>query len=98
MNNQLSAKFTNIDGTTEPFYEKVDQKLVELQKKTISQLVEKGVKRNLISKQDAHTMQPSGKPNRLYGLPKVHKQIQPNCKIPPCRSIVSNSALCLQGL
>ena len=36
-------------------------------------------------------MQPSGKPNRLYGLPKVHKGIKEGSNIPPCRPIVSNS-------
>ena len=35
-------------------------------------------------------MQPSGNPNRLYGLPKVHK-FKTGDKIPPCRPIVSNS-------
>ena len=36
-------------------------------------------------------MQPSGKPNRMYGLPKVHKGIKDGNKIPPCRRIISNS-------
>ena len=36
-------------------------------------------------------MQPTGKPNRLYGLPKVHKGIKEGQNIPPCRPIVSNS-------
>ena len=38
-----------------------------------------------------NVMQPSGKPNRLYGLPKVHKGIKEGKKIPPCMPIVSNS-------
>ena len=36
-------------------------------------------------------MEPSGKPNRFYLIPKVHKGIKQNRNIPPCRPIVSNS-------
>ena len=52
---------------------------------------QKQKQRNLISEADKVTMQPSGKPNRLYGLPKVHKGIAEGKNIPPCRPIVSNS-------
>ena len=68
MNQQLKATFTSKDGVTSPFYEKS----LEKQTKFIENLVQKGAERNLISKSDRKLMQPSGKPNRLYGLPKVH--------------------------
>ena len=83
MSNQLSTKFTHEDGTTSPFYEKVDIKSLEEQKKSVIQLIEKGYHQNLISKEDKDVMYPTGKPNRLYGLPKVHKGIKEGKKIPP---------------
>ena len=36
-------------------------------------------------------MKPSGEPGRMYGLPKVHKGLGPDSRIPPCRPIISNS-------
>jgi hypothetical protein len=91
MSSQLNALFTDENGITLPFYEKTDIKSLELQTKSVALLVEKGYLQNLISKTDKTIMQPSGKPNRLYGLPKVHKNIKEGNNIPPCRPIVSNS-------
>ena len=91
MSDQLKAKFRCEDGTLLPYYEKSDTKSLEVQKKLVAQILEKGYQQNLISKTDKNIMQPSGKPNRLYGLPKVHKGIKEGKKIPPCRPIVSNS-------
>ena len=44
-----------------------------------------------ISDDDRKYMEPKGKGGRLYGLPKLHKGIPENKRIPPCRPIVSNS-------
>ena len=93
MSSQLNTYFTDENGTTSSFYEKTDLKSMEEQKNSVALLVEKGYQQNLISKSDKNIMQPSGKPNRLYGLPKVHKGIKEGSNIPPCRCrpIVSNS-------
>ena len=82
MSNELKAKFTHEDNTTSFFYEKSDAKSLELQKKSVIHLIEKGIHQNLISKKDRSIMQPSGKPNRLYGLPKVHKGVKEGKNIP----------------
>ena len=50
MSNQLKATFTFEDGTVTPFYEKVDMKSLETQKKSVSALLEKGFKQNFILK------------------------------------------------
>ena len=36
-------------------------------------------------------MEPNGTPGRLYGIPKIHKEIPEGKLLPPLRSIVSNS-------
>ena len=90
MSSQLEAKFTHENGKTTSFYEKCDKKALKLQENSIALIVEKGFRQKLISETDKDLMQPSGKPNRLYGLPKVHKGIQVGSKLPPCRPIVSN--------
>ena len=54
-------------------------------------LIEKGYQQKLISKENKDIMYPTGKPNRFYGLLKVHKGIKEGMRIPPCRQIVSNS-------
>ena len=91
MSSQLKAKFTHENGSSSNYYEKTDIKALEMQKKCVIQVVEKGVQLNLISKADKSVMLPSGNPNRLYGLPKNHKGIKEGKNIPPCRPIVSNS-------
>ena len=91
MSSQLKAKFTHENGSSSNYYEKTDIKALEMQKKCVIQVIEKGVQLNLISKADKSVMLPSGNPNRLYGLPKVHKGIKEGKNIPPCRPIVSNS-------
>ena len=91
MSSQLKAKFTHENGSSSHYYEKTDMKSLDIQKKSVIQIIEKGVQLNLISKADKNIMLPSGKPNRLYGLPKVHKGIKEGKNIPPCRPIVSNS-------
>ena len=88
---QLNAKSKNADETVSPFYEKCDAKSLEIQKKLIVQLVEKGLKKKVIFEEDARLMQPLGKPNGLYGLPKVHKGVKEGNNIPQCRPIISNS-------
>ena len=85
----ISAVFKNKDSTSSPFYEKIEPKALEVQKKTIEKVIQKGFELEIISKSDKDYMMPSGKPNRLYGLPKMHK-IEGK-KFPPCRPIVSNS-------
>ena len=77
--------------STSRFYVEVEQKALLEQKKNIEKLIEKGFQLNIISESDKNFMKPSGKSNRLYGLPKVHKGIKEGRNIPPCRPIVSNS-------
>ena len=91
MNQQLKVTFTNKDGSISHFYEKTNNKTLDKQTKLIINLIEEGVQRNLISKSDRKILQPSGNPNRLYGLPKVHNPITHGDTIPPCRPTVSIS-------
>ena len=60
-------------------------------KTKIVNLINHGTQQNIISESDAKTMEPNGKPGKLYGIPKLHKGIQEGKRLPPCRPIVSNS-------
>ena len=77
------------DGIEVPFYEKANENDLVQQKKDIAKLIETGNKEGFISDEDAKEMAPSGKPGRLYGNPKTHKDIPEGGTIPPCRPIVS---------
>ena len=88
---QLKWVFTNEDSTTSPFYEKIQQKALDHQTKEVEKIIDKGFQMDFISKSDKDFMKPSGKPNRLYGLPKIQKGVHEGRKIPSCRPIVSNS-------
>ena len=89
MNKQLSATFEQPDGSVVPFYKKSNKGELDQQKKEIEALIETGNLNGYITDNDARTMAPSGRGGRLYGQPKVHKPIQGDSKIPPCRPIVS---------
>ena len=91
VSDHISATFTHEDSTFSYFYEEVNKDILEQQKASIHIAVIKGYDLNLISKSDQKFMEPSGKPNRFYLIPKVHKGIKENRNIPPCRPIVSNS-------
>ena len=73
MSQQLHSVFKNKDSSTSPFYEEIEPKALENQKKMIEIVIEKGFVLDIISKSDKEYMMPSGKPNKLYGLPKMHK-------------------------
>ena len=91
LSKQLSAIFTNKDSTTSPFYEKTEPKALEDQKKTIEKAIQKGFELDIISKSDKEFMMPSGKPNRLYGLPKMHKIVHESSKDHTCDSCGKSS-------
>ena len=91
VSDHVNAKFTNQDSTTSFFYEEVSKDTLDQQKAIVHEAIKKGYDLNLISKSDQKFMEPSGKPNRFYLIPKVHKGIKENRNIPPCRPIVSNS-------
>ena len=86
MSKQLSAVFTNKDSSTSPFYEQIEPKALEIQKKAIQKIINKGLNLNIISKSDKEFMMPSGKPNKLYGLPKMHKIVHESVKDHKCDS------------
>ena len=91
MQGQLQAVFKDQDGSETSFYVPAKQKDLDTQKKLIIDVIQSGVDLDLISKNDQKIMDPSGKPGRLYGLPKIHKGIKEGKRIPACRPIVSNS-------
>ena len=88
---QINATFTNEDNTISPFYEKVDKNTLDKQTEDVQKMIQKGWELELISPNDKEFMKPSGKANRFYLLPKVHKGIKQNRNIPAGRPIVSNS-------
>ena len=95
MKSQLSAKFKQEDGSEIPFYEKASKVDLKRQIKELEMLVKTGKANGFISEADSREMTP-GKDNslsagRLYGLPKIHKVIKPNARIPACRPIVPQS-------
>ena len=95
MKSQLSAKFKQEDGSEIPFYEKASKVDLKRQIKEVEMLVKTGKLNGFISEADSREMTP-GKDNslsagRLYGLPKIHKGIKPNVRIPACRPTVSQS-------
>ena len=80
-----------MNGVSKPFYVPASESDLKAQSKRIERLVDFGHKNGFISDSDARAMQPTGRPGRLYGLPKVHKGIKEGKKIPPLRPIISNS-------
>ena len=91
MESQLTSTCVQPDGTTMPYYKKSSKEELIKQKVTISKLMEDGNRMGYISDNDLKLMIPSGKAGRLYGLPKVHKELKPGANIPTCRPIVSQS-------
>ena len=70
-----------------------DKKTSRFDKKRreIQILIKTCVEQYIISQLVAKIMKPNNKPNRFYGVPKLHKQTAKGKRIPPCRPIVSNS-------
>ena len=91
MDSQLKATFKKEDGTEIPFYEKASERDLATQKGEITRLIEAGRSNSFISESDSKLMVPSGKPGRMYGLPKIHKTIPEGKRIPSCRPICSQS-------
>ena len=91
VSDHLTATFTNEDSTILNFYEEVNKDTLKKQTETVQKTVNKMFNLDLISKSDKEFLQPSGKPNRFYIIPKVHKGIKKDRNIPPGRPIVSNS-------
>ena len=90
MDDQLKAVFTHSDCTKSPFYERTTQKFFDKMKQRMSSIIRTGVSQNIISSSDAKIMEPNGQPGKLYGVPKMHKGIKENRRIPPCCPIVAN--------
>ena len=91
MESQLKATFKNPNKTISQFYIPTKEDSLKRIKMEILRLIQSGVDQNIISKSDAKTMEPNGKPGKLYGVPKLHKGIPEGKQLPPCRPIVSNS-------
>ena len=70
MNSQLNATFRNDDGTISRFYIPVKENLLQKKNLEISKLTKYGLKHKYISESDYQTMEPNGKPGKLYGIPE----------------------------
>ena len=53
-----------------PFY----IKYIDQQKAEIIKIIDKGFESGYIIKNDSKSMQPSGKPGKLYGIVKAHRE------------------------
>ena len=91
MHSQLKAVFKNPDGTTTQFYVPVREDSLIQQKTKLINLIKTGVEQNIVSVSDAKVMELNAKPGRLYGVPKLLKDITQGKRLPPCRPIVSQS-------
>lgn len=86
----LDSKQKQTDGTSEPYYEKVDEKHLKKAKNNIKTTLEKAVEDELINKEEFSHMDPSDKKAaKFYSIYKVHKEV-PEGLIPPLRPIISN--------
>ena len=91
MESQLKSTFKNSDGTESPFYVPVKEKSLQNKKQEIQKLINIGLAKKYISESDAEIMEPNAQPGKMYGIPKLHKDIQEGKRIPNCRPIISNS-------
>ena len=85
INSQLNANFKKQSKKESNFYVQVTTNTLDKRKKAISNLLHSGASTSIISKSDIQVMEPNGKPGRLYGIPKIHKNIQEGKRLPPLR-------------
>ena len=88
---QLNSVHVDDDGTTHPYYVEAKQEEIREVQRRIRWAISEGVENDYISESDGKYMDPPDKPGRLYGLPKVHKQVKEGEKLPPLRPVISNS-------
>ena len=78
-------------GVEHKFYEPATASDVARHCGEIRRVLDEGVQLEYISKNDRKVMEPPEKPGRLYGMPKLHKEIKEGHSLPPLRPIVSGS-------
>ena len=89
--NHPNSEETHEDGSSHPFYIKVDEIIIETAKTEIRMLIEEGFNNQILSQDEYEAINADNKsPARFYGNPKWHK-FQENMEIIPIRPLVSGS-------
>ena len=92
MGEKLKQTYVAPDGSVKPKFVKVTKKTIAEHHAKIKDLVAEGVDRGFITPEDAALMVPDvPTPDRLYGLVKDHKPINPETGIPDLREVISGS-------
>ena len=94
----LSSEQKQVDGSTDPYYEKVEEsKLTEI-KDDIKHLLEEGYENEYLTKSEFEAMDPTSKgAAKFYQIFKVHKKHQAP-ETPPERPIISASGSVTENL
>ena len=86
------------DGTTEAYYEEIDEHFLDEAKDTIAKLVQEGFDNEYLSKEEFEALDPNSKGcARFYQIFKVHKPHPPGAT-PPGRPIVSGNGSMTENL
>ena len=89
---QLNSRLNYENGESKAYYQKVEDWELLKAKKEINNLLNEGLERNIISKNEYDAMNPEDKnPGKYYQIFKIHKEHEP-MKAPPPRSIISGSS------
>ena len=88
---QLNSRLNFENGESKSYYQKVEDWELLKAKKEIHKLLNEGLTRNILSKNEYDAMNPDDKnPGKYYQNFKIHKEHEP-MKAPPPRAIISGS-------
>ena len=94
----LSSTQKQDDGTEKPYYEKVDEVVLNEAKAEILEILKEGKEKGFITEDDYNAMEPADKgPATFYQLFKVHKAHEPG-RAPPERPVISGSGSITENL
>ena len=91
MKQHLNSTHKDENGVEHKFYEPATTGDVTQLCRDIRRVLDDAVQAKYISQSDRKIMEPNDKPGRMYGMPKLHKQIKEGHRLPPLRPIVSGS-------